>query len=174
MTQNKINKRLVITCVSLLLVAALIASVFFLIDIFKYNTGVVTEISVRSKSREQLELKITYFLSMGGYSVRDVPEEEGEYFGDGIGDYDGSLGKYRIMVNFGDIEPHKSFVKKMSEDGVFELKGSAPALKAKFARPSDHGFVLYIGSDTPIHVEPVTLGELNDLFGILRILITVG
>jgi hypothetical protein len=86
-------------------------------------------------------------------------------------DYDGSLGKYRIMVNFGEVELAESFVKKMDENGVFLL---ADGVHAKTARPSDSGFVLYIGSDKPISVEPVEHGTMNALGGTIKISIAVG
>ena len=152
---RKTTKRILIAvcCIALAIIIA-VSSVAFVRDIFQYNTGVVTRISAGAKNKNEINLKITYFLPMGGYSVRNVPEDEEQYISDGSKEYDGSLGKYRIMIRFGDLTPHVSFIEKISEDGTFELKNFAVPLKARFAFPSaDHGFVLYIGSDTPIRVE---------------------
>ncbi len=167
------KKPIVICCVALAVIL-IVTSVVLVLDIFQYNTGVVTKITTRAKNNDELELKMTYFLPMGGYSVREVPESEGEYAGDGMIDYDGSLGQYRIMIHFGDIKPHDSFTRKMSEDGILEQKNSTVPLKAKLVFPSDHGFVLYIGSDTPIHIEHIENKGLNGLGGIIKIPIIVG
>ncbi|MBR2860713.1 MAG: hypothetical protein IKB86_02620 [Clostridia bacterium] len=146
----------------------------FLSDILQYNTGVVTNITAKTSNEDNLELKIAYFLPMGGYFVRDVAEDEGEYCGDGVRDYDGSLGKYRIMIEFGDVEPHKSFAKRENKDGIFEIKNSVGSLKAKIVHPSDHGFVLYVGSDEQIYVESSGGYKLNDICGVIKIPIIVG
>jgi hypothetical protein len=47
-------------------------------------------------------------------------------------------------------------------------------LKAKIVHPSDHGFVLYIGSDVPIFVESSNGNSLNGFFGVITIPIIVG
>ena len=167
-------KKLIVVCSIVLALAIVICSVVFVFDIFKYNTGVVRNISVKTKGADEVELKMTYFLPMGGYSVREVPLDEGEYISDGMIDYNGDLGKYRIIVKFGDMSPHTSFIKRMSEDGIFEINHSTVSFKAKIACPSDHGFVLYIGSDTPISVENMSDNELNSFCGTIRIPIRVG
>jgi hypothetical protein len=167
-------KRLIVICSIVLAVAIVIGAGAFVLDIFRYNTGVVRNISVKTKGTDEVELKMTYFLSMGGYSVREVPLDEGEYISDGMIDYNGGLGKYRIMVEFGDMSPHTSFIKRMSEDGIFEINHATVSFKAKIACPSDHGFVLYIGSDTPISVENISDNELNSFRGTIRIPIRVG
>jgi hypothetical protein len=147
---------------------------FFLYDILQYNTGVVTKITAKAQGSDELNLEITYFLPMGKYSVRGVAEGEGEIYGDGIKDYDGSLGKHRIIIEFGDVEPHESFAKRTNEDGIFEIKNTGSSLKAKIAHPSDHGFVLYVGSDEQIHVESSSGNKLNDICGVIKIPIIVG
>lgn len=167
-------KKLIIVCSIVLAVSIVISSVIFVSDIFKYNTGVVTRIFAKAIGNNEVELKITYFLSMGGCSVREVPLDEGEYIGDGMIDYNGNLGKYRIMIDFGDMEPHESFKKQMNEDGIFEIKNSIAPMKAKIAHPSDHGFVLYLGSDMPISVESKDYDELSALCGTVRIPICMG
>ena len=163
---------LAFSCIAVAVII-LVTSITVAFGIFKYNTGAVTNISTRLKNSGELELSITYFLPSGGYSVRDVPENEGEFIGDGMIDYNGDLGKYRIMIEFGDVEPHDALAKRMSRDGIFELNSLTVQLKAKLAHPSDHGFVLYIGSDTPIHVENMTVGKLEPICGTVRIPICV-
>lgn len=166
------KKKTIIILASIVLLGIICA--VFIFTIFQYNTGVVTKITAKASDGEHLELALAYFLPMGGYSVREVAEDEGEYCGDGIKDYDGSLGKYRIMIEFGDIEPHESLSKRANENGIFEIKNSAVTLNAKIVHPSDHGFVLYIGADVPIYVERSNASNLSGLFGGIKIPIVVG
>ena len=165
------KKKALLIGVGLVLMVAVIVSISIVPYALKYNQGVVTKISLNQKNEDTMVLRITYLLPSGAYSIRTVPEDEAEYMGDGMIDYDGSLGKYRIMVNFGEVELAESFVKKMDENGVFLL---ADGVHAKTACPSDHGFVLYIGSDKPISVEPVEHGTMNALGGTIKISIAVG
>ena len=138
----------------------------------RYNTGVITKLTAKS-SGDNIELKMTYFLPMGGYSVREVAEAEGEYFGNGIKEYDGDLGKYRIIIEFGDIKPHKALLKMADANRVFEIENTTASLKAKIVYPSDHGFALYIGSDTPISVENIDSNSIDGLFGTIKVPIAV-
>ncbi|MBE6620924.1 MAG: hypothetical protein E7625_06155 [Ruminococcaceae bacterium] len=165
------KKKALLIGVGLVLMVAIIASVSIVPYALKYNQGVVTRISLNQKNEDTMVLRITYLLPLGAYSIRTVPEDEGEYIGDGMIDYDGAIGKYRIMVKFGDLELADSFAKKKDENGIFML---ADGVWAKTARPSDSGFVLYIGSDKPISVEPVELGTLNAFGGTIKIPISVG
>lgn len=165
------KKKALLIGVGLVLIVAIVASVSVISCVAKYNLGVVTQISLSQKSEDTMLLRIKYLLPTGGYSIRAVPEDEGEYIGDGMIDYNGAIGKYRIMVNFGDVELAEFFAEKKDENGVFVL---ADGIQAKTARPADHGFVLYIGSDKPISVEPVEHGTLNTLGGIIKIPIAVG
>ena len=167
------KKRIILCCTAVALVL-LVASIVFVYDIFQYNTGVITAISPVQLGHDTLDLRLTYFLPMGGYSGREVPQDEGEYAADTTIDYDGSLGKYRIIVEFGDMEPHISFGLRRAKDGSFLLNNSVLPLKAKIAHPGDHGFVLYIGSDTPLHVEETGPIRLDGFCGVICIPIQVG
>ena len=165
------KKKALLIGVGLVLMVAIIASISIVPYALKYNQGVVTRISLNQKNEDTMVLRITYLLPSGAYSIRTVPEDEGEYIGDGMIDYDGAIGKYRIMIEFGDLELADSFAKKKDENGIFML---ADGVWAKTAYPSDHGFVLYIGSDKPISVEPVEHGTMNALGGTIKISIAVG
>ena len=170
--RKSIKKKKICILISIVLVVAIaVAAVWFVSYITKYEPGTVTHISIKQRSTDVMELRIRYSFPTGGYSARVVPEDEGEYVGDGMIDYDGSLGKYRIMVNFGEVELAESFVKKMDENGVIKITED---IRARVASPSDHGFVLYIGSDKPISVEPVEHGTMNALGGTIKISIAVG
>ena len=91
-------------------------------DISYYNLGVVTKISARSKGSDEILLKLNYLLPSGGYSVCNVDENDGEYIGDGEIEYDGSMGKYRIMVKFGDVGmSYKTLTEFLAHDSLKEL-----------------------------------------------------
>jgi hypothetical protein len=165
------KKKALLIGVGLVLMVVIIASISIVPYGLKYNQGVVTRISLNQKNEDTMALRITYLFPSGAYSIRTVPEDEGEYIGDGMIDYDGAIGKYRIMVEFGDLDLADSFAKKKDENGIFML---ADGVWAKTAAPSDHGFVLYIGSDKPLCVEPVENGPLNALAGTIKISIAEG
>ena len=134
---------------------------------FRGGGGVVTGLSFRATGDDGILMKITYCFPTGRYSVRTVPEDEGEFIGDGMIDYDGSLGKYRIMVDFGDVEPSTLLAWRLLINET--VHRSSVRLKVSVAHPSDHGFVLYICSDVPIWVEETGWSDLNPLCGTLRI-----
>ena len=165
------KKKAILTGIGLVLMAAVIVFTGVVSYALKYDKC-VTRISITRKNERTMILRIGYVSPLGGCSVRNVPEDEGQYVGDGMADYDGALGRYRIMLNFGDMDLADFFVKKMDENRIFTL---ADGVRAKIARPSDHGFVLYIGCDKPISVTPVDYGPpLNGPFGIIKISISVG
>jgi len=164
---RRVWKKIWIACVICVVVALLLNVGALGYEAFNSGGGVVTRISAKSKGNDEILLKLTYAFPTGGYSVRTVPEDEGEYIGDGMIDYDGSLGKYRIMVKFGDAEPSmRHSLRLLNETTLLHVPVK---LKASVAHPSDHGFVLYIGSDTPISVEAVERGELNSIGGTVQI-----
>ena len=168
--KNK-NKTVFALLGAVLALAILISAVCFFVYMSEnYRLGVVTKFSVKQKAADTMEFRIQYLLPSGGYSVRVVSEEEGEYVGDGMIDYDGAIGKYRILVQFGDVDLAKSFANKMDENGVIVLSED---IRASVATPADHGFVLYIGSDKPISVEFLENGKLNSLGGTIKIPITI-
>lgn len=164
------KKRIVTCCI----VLAVVLLVIFVIDLLQYNTGVVSGIAVVEMNDNALELQMAYLLPVGGYSAREVSQNEGEHTGNGMTDYDGSLGQYRIMIEFGDVEPHAIFVRSMFRDGIYELKRADVSLKMKISQPSDHGFVLYIGSDTPIHLDDINDNKLSGISGTIKIPVTIG
>ena len=167
-------KWLIILCSIALIIALLVSVVFNHYNIFTGDISIVTGISTKMINKDTVELRIKYQYPCGGYSVRVVPEDEGEYIGDGMIDYDGSLGKYRMMVNFGDVELSTALALKFAASETVRIKNTPVKINAKVASPSDHGFVLYIGSDNPISVEPVEHGTLNALGGTIKISIAVG
>lgn len=133
----------------------------------------VSAIRVENISPDDIKLCIDYTFGTGGCTVRNVGEDEGEYIGDGMIPYDGSLGKHRIMVTFGDTDMTVSLLSAFSDGKIVELNNSPIRLLAKRACPSDHGFVLYIGYDSPITATEVS-EDLNVLGGTVEIPVRVG
>ena len=172
---SKKIKWLMILCSIALVIVLSVSVVFQHYHIFTGDIGIVTDISTKKINKDTVELRIRYQFPSGGYSVREVPEDEGEYIGDGMVDYDGSLGKYRILVKFGDLGLSTALTKKFVAGETVTLKNDPIKLRAKVAYPSaDHGFVLYIGSDQPIRVEPVENGTLKAFGGTIKLSIPVG
>lgn len=126
-------------------------------------------ISVKGLSPDKIELSIPYSYATGGYSVRALSADEGEYCGDGMRTYDGALGKYRIMIKFGDTDPSEAFTRNFPIGDVVEIKNAPINIRAKRVSPEDHGFVLYLGFDTPIQVDERDYTKLNALGGTLKI-----
>lgn len=124
----------------------------------------INGVSFYSISPNQLELCIDYSYCYSSYSIRVVPEDEGMYIGDGMIDYDGSIGKYRIMLEFRDVEPSSAFRKELTGH---RLDYSPIPVKTYIAYPSDHGFVLYLGFDEPVYIEETSGIFINPFTGTL-------
>ena len=92
------KKKALLIGVGLVLMVAIVVSISIVPYALKYNQGVVTKISLNQKNEDTMVLRITYLLPSGAYSIRTVPEDEGEYVGDGMIDYDGAIGKYRTYI----------------------------------------------------------------------------
>ena len=155
------------------IVVCLAVIVCFLTDpIDKDNIG-VNNISAERVDSNIVNLKLDYSYPTGGYSVHRVSESDGEYCGDGIKDYDGSLGKYRILIKFGDTEPSKEFKKKYPAGEVIELENSPIKIRVKRVHPQDHGFYLYVGFDSPIIAHQIENAKLKTFGGSIEIPINV-
>ncbi len=160
-----------------LLIAAVLVftgvAVFFLTDpLTDDNTG-AKSLSLEWRDEQTVEFELRYAFPQGpSYSVRYVPENEGEYIGDGMIPYDGNLGKYRVLIEFGDMEPSKAFREKFCTGKPVELENTPIRILAKCAHPSGHGFVLYLGFDRPISV-PSIKGKLGTFGGTLKIPVTL-
>jgi len=155
------------------ILCAIVATCFLTNPVQGVKWG-VQDIRVRHVAgKTYLELPYTY--AHGGFSVRPLPLDAPEYIGDGEVPYDGALGKYRIMITFGDSDMTASFSKKFAND-IYVLKNTSTefgVFKARVRGPSDHGFVIYVGSDTPFTIleKDYGMGE-EKFFGNLRIPIT--
>ena len=144
-------------------------TVFFLTDPLSDDNRGAKSLAVKWADQRTAELELRYTFPQGrGYSVRYVPEDEGEHIGDGMIPYDGSLGKYRVLIEFGDMEPSKAFREQFPAGKAVELTSAPARILAKVAHPQGHGFVLYLGFDVPVAVTSVQ-GKLNIFGGTLTI-----
>ncbi|MBE6590833.1 MAG: M56 family metallopeptidase [Ruminococcaceae bacterium] len=141
----------------------------FLTDPVAPNNSGIKSLSLRSINSESFEISLDYSYPTGGYSVAAVSAIEGEYCGDGLVEYDGSLGTYRLLVRFGDTEPSKDFCERFPAGKAVEIKSSDITLKAKRVHPEDHGFYLYLGFDTPITTEETGFVKFNSQHGSVKI-----
>ena len=127
----------------------------------------IQNIRIVSHPTAAAALELDYLLmEKSGYTVRAVPQSEGEYTGSGIGEYDGALGPYRILISFGDTEPSEGFRQKYPAGEVIALENLpehflGSYLKFKVVSPQDHGFAIYVGSDRPFAFKESVLYNLR-------------
>jgi hypothetical protein len=89
-------------------------------------------------------------------------------------DYDGSIGKNRILLAFGDDPPAKALALRYPMGEVVKLTNSPIKILVKRTPyPSDHGFVLYFGTDADIQIQEVEGAELSERGGVIRIPIRI-
>lgn len=135
----------------------------------------IRDLRVAGSDAGTVTLELPYADLWGGYSVEPVPEGAGEYTGSGEVPYDGALGKYRMRISFGDVEPTSAFREKYPVGAVCTLENVPEhfggAVKIRIAYPADHGFVIYVGSDVPFTAEEqqVGPGDLEGMIGSIRI-----
>ena len=128
----------------------------------------VKDISVKNVKDDSLELVMKYYFPSGGYGVRAVPDDEGENLGNGMIEYDGSLGEHRILISFGDTEPTKAFREEFPTGEAVEIN-SSPRVCVKRVHLSDNGFDLYVGFDSPVSIEEIDSEKLNTFFGKVKV-----
>lgn len=153
--------RIIITIV-LLVVAALCVVGVLMFHFLQNNPG-LQSISVSEKTSGELSLRVGYVDSRG-YSTRIMDEEDQEYVGDYLVDYDQSLGKYRVEIAFYDTVAAEKFCKQYTPGKTYELTkfpgDSQNPLKFKGVYTPGHKFILYIGSDVPLEIKEQAFTEL--------------
>ena len=96
---------------------------------------------------------IEYAGDQYNYSVKKLTEEDPDYTCNSSPEYDGSMGKYRILISISDIEATAKFREKYDFDKVYNLATTIDAiLKLKVACPDTHSVYIVIGSDKPLSV----------------------
>ena len=120
------------------------------------NLG-IQDLVVKDASGGHITLELPYNYLWGRWAVSMVPEGAGEDTSNGSIPYDGSLGKYRLLISFGDSGLTDRFMEKFAAGQVLVLdnvpESFGGSLRAKIWTPQDHGFVIYIGSDVPFTVK---------------------
>ena len=155
-----------IIVIAVILCAAL--AVCFLTDPILEKDWGVEDIRITTSWKGVIQLRLDYNHIWGGQAVSLLAEDAPEHTGDGSVPYDGALGRYRIMISFGDAGRTAAFREKFPVGQVCELENApeifGSSLKVKVVCPADHGFVIYVGSDIPFTVEEESsTGEV--LFG---------
>lgn len=162
----------------ILIVAAVlcvaIAVCFLTNPIQDTNLG-IQDLVVKDASGGHITLELPYNYLWGRWAVSMVPEDAGEDTSNGNIPYDGSLGKYRLLVSFGDSGLTDRFMGKFTAGQTLTLD-NVPAsfggsLRTKIWTPQDHGFVIYIGSDVPFTVKEQS-GSGEHFYGRITIPIT--
>ena len=150
-------------------------AVCFLTDPVETEDIGIQDIVVTGSGKESVDILLHYNNLFGGYSVQMVPFDAEEYGADSMIPYDGALGKYRVMISFGDTNPSASLLEKFQSDRIYELEdvptNFGGSLKARITQPQGHGFVLYIGSDVPFTAEEESKRGLDKLFGYVTVTI---
>ena len=88
-----------------------------------------------------------------GKWIRKMSEQETEYTKNGSIPYDGSLGAYRMMLEFSDPGPSVDFRNSHREGAVYPLEGIKESfgetVRYKVVYPDDDCIIIYIGTDVP-------------------------
>ena len=134
----------------------------------------VQKIKVFEDSSKKKSLIIDY-INVRGYSVRLMDENEKEYSGEYLVEYDGSLGKHRVEISFYDASASEKFTEQYSIWNAHKLEDvptdSELALSIKAVYTPDHAFVIYLGSDKPLNIKEQDFTKLDRPIGRIEIAI---
>ena len=124
--------------------------------------------------QDEMKVTISYKGEVRAYSVQQMKEEEMEYSdsGDELIMPDSSFGKHRVKIMFYDANPSDAFLQKYSVGKVHQIDSSANVLlNIRCTYTSDHGFVIYIGSESLLDVKEQGVTELTRPMGNVEIII---
>lgn len=117
-------------------------------------------------------ITVSYKSDVRAYSVEQMGENEMEYSGDSLVSPDGSLGRYRMKIVFYDAKPSNVFLQKYPVGEVHQIANYAnEVLNMRCEYTSDHGFVIYIGSEAFLGVNKQDITELTRPIGDVEIII---
>lgn len=127
-------------------------------------------------------IELDYFLLRDGEEhyqfqsakwIRQMSKQEAEYTRDGSIPYDGSLGEYRMMLEFPKTGPSASFRNSHEEGTVYQLEGLPEAfggiVKYKVVYTNEEGMIIYIGSDVPFSFKEPEIRNIRYYFGPMQI-----
>lgn len=138
------------------------------------NLG-IQDLVVKDATGGHITLELPYNYLWGKWAVSMVPEDADEYTSNGSVPYDGSLGKYRLMISVGDCSLTEAFLERVPVGQTVMLSNVPEAfggsLHAKVWTPSDHGFTIYIGSNIPFTIKEQS-GSGEHIYGRITIPIT--
>lgn len=146
------------------IVICLAVVICFLTDPIDMENIGIKSIAIEKADTNTFDLKLKYSFPSGSYSIENVQKDEGEYCGDGLVEYDGALGNYRILIKFGDTELSKELREKYPAGEVVELENAPIKTRIKCVYSQDHGVYIYVGFDELVDVNEIDNKKLN-LFG---------
>ena len=94
------------------------------------------------------------------YSVESVETDATAFKGEKECPINDDLGNYIIKVRFGDAEVAECFYNKYSPWTTYEIENSD--LSFMYSYHADHGFEIFIGSDTPIEKSDIVVKGLQN------------
>ncbi len=124
-------------------------------------------ITAETDSKGAVAIKIAY-VDISGYSVRNMAPEDGEQHADQEIPYDGALGKNRIQITLHDAGICDALKERYAQNTVYSMEGVPEGYLFKWIYNSDHGIVLYIGSDHPLQAEEETK-DLASVLGVITV-----
>lgn len=133
-----------------------------------------------TESNDTPAIELDYFLLLdgedtlrGGQWLHEVSKDEPERTKDGSIPYDGSLGKYRMMIELPKTGPSASFRKSHEEGTVYTLEGMPGSFEDsvyyKVVYPEEGGMIIYIGSDVPFRFRKPGMSNDRYIRGPLKI-----
>ncbi len=125
-------------------------------------------------------IELDYFLLLDGEDhlqsgrwIQQLHQDEPERTSNGTIPYDGSLGKYRMLLEFPKTGPSASFRKTHDEGEIYPLEGLpgafADSVFYKVIYPDAGGMLIYFGSDKPFLFKEPGMYNLRYLTGPVQI-----
>jgi len=161
------------------LLCGICIAVFFMTDPKSGNGFGVTDfrfVQDANDGHPQLELDYRFLLEGEAYFhsmwIREVEPEEGELGPDGMGEYGGALGKYRMMIPFKTTPASYAFRQKYKAGQVYTLDALErypEPLKFKVVYPPDYSVVIYVGSEKEFGFKDPALYHVRYLGGTMKI-----
>lgn len=157
------NKSIEFTDDEVFVLAADLATVFSEMAQGNADFG-IQNIAVKHSDADTIVLQINY-IDVPRFSVRVLDESDEWYSPEFLVPYDGSLGKYCVQIIFHDTAICAKFTEKYSLNEIHDLAGVSSvfghSVKIRAVSTPDHGFVIYVGSDAPIHAATQESVPLN-------------
>lgn len=158
------KKRILVISLALFSLLAITTITIFALNI---DSG-VKEIGIKNSVNDSYTVFVKWS-DISGYSVATVDENEKMYRGERLVEYDGDIGKYRIKIMLSDADLSQKLLSKYSKWEAYDVEGTDGKLRFKIWPNSDHGVIIYIGSDTPMEIKTVNYKRVIMPFGTVKV-----